>query len=141
MYLFLCPFFLLHPQVIGYGGNFLGLSVFTFVVAPLLFMLGRQDASRAAAAAKEAAVLAEEGGGGGGVGGGRVGGGGGGGDDSDLEAAADAGRGRWAAAADRRAPLSCSGACLPAPAPVGYSLGSGYPGGATGVCIVYCPVH
>lgn len=112
-----------------------------FVVAPLLFMLVRQDASRAAvAAAKDAAALAEEGGGGGGR---RVGGGDGGGDDSDLEAAADAGRGRWAASADRprRAPLSCLGACLPAIAPVGYSLGSGYPGGATGVCIVYCPVH
>lgn len=61
--------------MIGYGGNFLGLSVFTFIVAPLLFMLGRQDASRASAAAKEAEALAEDGGGGlrGGGGGGRGG--------------------------------------------------------------------
>ncbi|GAB0491662.1 hypothetical protein MMPV_002916 [Pyropia vietnamensis] len=89
------PMFL--EQVIGYGGNFLGLSVFTFVVAPLLFMLGRQDASRATAAAKRAEALMEEGSGGGRSGGGiggyakDGGGGGGGGNDSDVEGAADGG--------------------------------------------------
>lgn len=104
------------PQVIGYGGNFLGLSVFTFVVAPLLFMLGRQDASRASAVAKDADALMEEGGtdgGGGGHGGGAGGGGAAADTDSDVEGAADGAAGAAGARASAASALELLGRVSP----------------------------
>ncbi|OSX74618.1 hypothetical protein BU14_0279s0004 [Porphyra umbilicalis] len=78
-------------QVIGYAGNFLGMSVFTFVVAPLLFFLGRRDAARSvSAAAAVAAADAEAGdaGASGGITAGARGGGGGPGSSGDPGAMA-----------------------------------------------------